>query len=385
MLNTKKEKYASSEFPGRDDAGGYYFADSVVDPFVEKVRDIVPAAFERHRASSEFVWVKNANVADISPGSDGRRLSLEQSKALVIEALEKYDPALGAKAKNILNSNRLQTASLSEIPPERTARECYDPDTRTIHYERLNGSINDPVMLAHELGHAIADDYIREHGLTDADQKKHMVETQAYFVQHILYDHLRQHPDQDIATAATRHYTATMSRNIYNMAVSLAAADAQKEINAGRSVDMEAELRRTLGLHADEYAWWSDFVRERVDAAAAAARDTATESGKRKEALKNLDEEARYLHERPMSILAAGALYEQVKNKDAGVRRRTAEALFSRQGPKDICEVMAVAGVERKEDMKNIANKTIEKSLSGVDQKTELQYVTSPAPDLAFV
>ncbi len=72
-------------------------------------------------------------------------------------------------------------------------------------------------VLAHELGHAIADDNLREAGYTYRDKKRHMEETQAYFVQHILYDYLARHEDPGISDAARQHFTATMMENIHDL------------------------------------------------------------------------------------------------------------------------------------------------------------------------
>ena len=83
-------------------------------------------------------------------------------------------------------------------------------------------------MLAHETGHAIADDYIREKGLASSDFRENIPETQAYFIQNIVYDYLRnKQPDAGIRAAAGRHFTATTSRNVYNLAISDVARDAQ--------------------------------------------------------------------------------------------------------------------------------------------------------------
>ena len=304
MLNTRTGGYPAAH-EGRN---GAYFPDAVVAPFVAEAQRIGP-------------------LQSSSPADTGRCFSLEESKALIIEAMNEFDPKLGIKAAEILSAASFNNTAKSrsednpyladeyKLPDMKDARwnlmevapgqsqlmRClpaqsepkdygdgmgHDPANENpyavIEYQ-FDGTIDGVIHMAHEMGHMIADDRQREAGYTYKDNPEHLKETQAYFTQSILYNHLMRHEDVEIAAAARGHYAATMQQSIHEL---------------------------------------SDPER---------------------------------LHDRPMSLLSAAALVEHLQGQDLYVRQRAGEMLQGAAGPKNISEVLAAAGIERNGDMKKLA------------------------------
>ena len=388
MLGSKTKTYASSGRTQEQDVKGEYFPDSVVDPFVKSVRGVMPGAFQKTLADpAAFAAMKDGarDIAVIDPATGKPRpLSLDESKALVVAALKNYDPALGAKAETILN-DRLQIRNFSDVPKKdlqqqyvpigaKTKQGKVDPHGGNIRYDFLNGTIDDPVMLAHETGHAIADDYIRERGLASSNFRDNIPETQAYFIQNIVYDYLRnKQPDAGIRAAADRHFTATMSRNVYNLAISDVARDAQTALNEGRDFNAGDALTARLGPGWKDYKWARD-VRDKINAAQRASKDPAVSDAHRKTALDKLDVEARYMHGRPMSILTARALLTKAQGQDDATKQRVNDMLMGRQGLQNIVSTMSADGIDSADQMKKQA-------LAAVKSSTASLSAPQPGPD----
>lgn len=72
-------------------------------------------------------------------------------------------------------------------------------------------TINSTIYICHEMGHALADELIRDkHPKKRGNMPLHMEEFQAYIFQHIIYDSLKDNPDKAIREVAKKHYDATM-------------------------------------------------------------------------------------------------------------------------------------------------------------------------------
>lgn len=159
---------------------------------------------------------KNGCAVDRNLTSDGY-IPLEGAKNLIIAALSQYHPELADRAANILereghtiidNPERVtgmmqcRPAGAEEVTDENhpmyISREDFDKrfsphftemgntrDHAVIDYEYL-GTPDSVIYLAHEIGHAIADDIQQEKGLTHKDFTSDQQEEQAYFVQSII-------------------------------------------------------------------------------------------------------------------------------------------------------------------------------------------------------
>ena len=145
----------------------------------------------------------------------GSYIPLEDAKSSIIRALSEYHPELGARANAILNSERLNL--IEEPYPKTKMMQCrpagvdhqylkdhnmiipdfadrFGPhftdqtntaDKAIIDYEYV-GTKHSVLYLAHELGHAIADDIQNESGHSFKDFSAWQAEEQAYFIQNIF-------------------------------------------------------------------------------------------------------------------------------------------------------------------------------------------------------
>lgn len=305
---------------------GVHFPDAVAEPFINAARNVLHGV-------SESPPVR----LDIEP-----RFTLEESRKLVLAALNNFDKGLGAKALEIFDAGfgKPPTAATHEIPsittlwqdkarynenrgldgrnldaledgvrwrvaqvsPDKTfmmrslaanspASELGPANNHpyaVIDYH-FDGTLNSVIYLAHEVGHTIADDYVREAGFTNFDVPKHMKETQAYFVQHIMYDYLSKHPDHSTAVAAQQHFTDTMSKS----------------------------ARLFLGNDAD------------------------------------------LIHDRPLGVFTSASVFNLALEQDEHARAQTIEAMLGRQGPKNISEVMKTVGITNQNDMELLAHAVI--------------------------
>jgi|GEM_PF-1507408 hypothetical protein len=339
MLNRKTGGYPYAHFPQGEDPQSVYFPDAVIGPFIDAAKNSLPDFF---RAQREEQFSHREMSA--------RRFSLEESKALIIEAFSSYDPQLGDKAKEILKTAQYKNGDadlkaeesfrhvahddsdphqgrgnpylrsdykldiaegqrwvISPVAPGQSSlMRClpasspqrdygdgfYDPANpqphAAIEYE-FDGTIDAVVHMAHEMGHMIADDYGLDAGHTFQDNPVHMQETQAYLGQHILYAHLKRHSDASIAQVAYEHFTLTMTNNICSL-----------------------------------------MDRDR-------------------------------LHSRPLGLLSAMAVLDKVQDQDLFAKRHVSERMWGRMGPADINQVLASAGVERPDDMKKLAQIEVQK------------------------
>jgi hypothetical protein len=151
-------------------------------------------------------------------------IPLEEAKASIVSALNEYHPELGTRAAEILyNEERINIREVSEDTPDRTGMMQCRPagineawltendmlisDFKERFGDYFEGQTNDAenaqaiidyeydgtqqsiVYLAHELGHAIADDIQTENGKSFLDFTPNECEEQAYFIQSI-YTHV---------------------------------------------------------------------------------------------------------------------------------------------------------------------------------------------------
>lgn len=236
MLKTKTEKYAHPAADHYEVAHGSYFPDDVVDGF----------NIPHSKKSWEMTPIKPPTqpVDYIEP-----TITLDQSKDIIISALKEIDPALGQKADEILNDRnrmnvheiehgksgmmacRLAETTLEDlakrgmdmIPPQFAAdfAELANPNSYSIIDFQHGGTVDSTVYLAHELGHAIADDYQREAGNNHADNPFHMQEIQAYLVQTVVRNKMMESPDGNVAHAAKKHFADEINDNITALKTSL--------------------------------------------------------------------------------------------------------------------------------------------------------------------
>lgn len=148
-------------------------------------------------------------------------IPLKEAKNVIMTALDQFDPELAVRAANILydekrlnivevarsKTNMMQCRPAGLTIEDVKAADMHIPgfsekfgphftrqdnpaDYSIIDFE-YDGSPRAIVWLGHELGHAIADDVQRENGHSFKDFSSAEMEEQAYFVQHIVSQHLK--------------------------------------------------------------------------------------------------------------------------------------------------------------------------------------------------
>ena len=150
-------------------------------------------------------------------------IPLQTAKIAIISALNDFDADLGRRAAEILSDDL--RANMQETPQTITGMMACRPAGITVddlkrmdmylpdfeqrfapHFVRqdnpedyaivdfeYDGTTNSVIYLAHEVGHAIADDIQREKGLSFRDFTTDQLEKQAYFVQSALQHYLHEH------------------------------------------------------------------------------------------------------------------------------------------------------------------------------------------------
>lgn len=331
MLRMDTQRYALSSLPAREDSAGLYFPDSVIQPVI----NALPASERGFSA----------------PHPSARRFTLEEAKNLIVDAFEEFSPPLGKHARKLFSSAQINTRpaqdfsrndeyfldvdegsrwNIHTVPAGTTPRlmrslaACserseYDPPNpnryAVIEFD-FDGTIDSVIYMAHEAGHAMADDNVvkpldYKHG--DNNDPIHMAETQAYFAQHIVYDYLKRHPDESIADAAQGHYLSTLHDTLKIVTAATKAAAAPP----------------------------SD------------ARDQAMED----------------LHFRPMAFLSADAVFQNVANREAPARTWTGDIMLGRYGPRNIAQIFAATGIETPAQMADLASASLKHAATGLPVK----------------
>lgn len=419
--------YDSPRNPGVQDTSGLYFPKAVVDPFVLEAREQVSQISADNRGLT--------NLFSKSGNTQGPRFTFEDSRALVIAAMEDYSPELGRKAREIFDAGYDQAVAdararttprtfdewtkqqiprsnpavrwrLEQVAPGHTQIQCSNPADSEINPNKysvidyqFDGTIDSVVFTAHELGHCIGDDYLRQTtkmnqgntvNCTHKDNPVHMQETQAYFTQSILYGYMQKHSTEledkfpGITKAAQDHLKA--QANVYLQRFPI-AIDARRALQSSKNGELAntAVTERWIG-HS-----WRTRSEGRELADGVEIINSATPGTRLYErGTKLLNAEVESLHSRPMGLFTALGVYNQVKDlpKDDPRRQAVADAILDKNGPSTIDDVLEAAEVERS-DLREFAHSAVTTALGNkyegsttpaAIQPKNGQPVSSPAP-----
>ena len=333
------------------------FSELVIEAISTAAHSLAAKTFAAHAAQpTEFALLQKPTIED-------PEISLQESKAMIITALHNFDPTLGAKAAAMLQNEKVLnitavpagTAYMMRCRPAGyTNLGEENPESHPIIDLDYDHTIQSTVYLAHELGHAIADDYQREAGNDFETNPTHMIETQAYLVQNLVYNHLKSHPDKNIATAAQRFSTAEMTKNIYDMSLAQAANDALTDSSRNKSPNPAVIFGTRFGEGWESFITAYPPAQSVFDAIADLKTAQNTENPVARQRLKN---EAQRLHERPTSILIAACITAHLATQDTEQRQKTSETLLGRNGAKNITDTLKVAGLDK--GLNNLAQSTL--------------------------
>lgn len=175
---------------------------------------------------------------------DENFIPLDVAKRIIMSTLEDFDTILGARAREIFaNGHRLRiteeleqrTGMMNCLPAGITIQDLKDRDMYFDFVEPFDNGIfiehnadgseaiinfeytysaDSLCYLAHEIGHAIADDIQRACGLSFRDFSPHELEKQAYFIQSIVAAHID--PDFNTESAAFVPASETSLSSAFN-------------------------------------------------------------------------------------------------------------------------------------------------------------------------
>lgn len=229
--DAKTIMYAYPSYPFEEDSSGFYLPDAVIDPVVQALKPVLRGTFERHLAlesAGSLPALSRHKILIPEP-----RLSLEESFSLVVRAFESFDTRLGVMAREAIEDKsrwRLEKveAGLAGGGLVTPGNDYNETGSAMVSYQ-YDGTINDAVYIAHELGHLFAHD---NGGAGGDDEKRHMGEIQAFFTQSILYHSLMNGSSAVLKRAATQHFCGEMTRGLYDVVVGLAALESEKIVGA---------------------------------------------------------------------------------------------------------------------------------------------------------
>lgn len=324
MIAPETEKYAHPDYPQNEDVYGFYLPDAVVEPFLTAREPVVKEGLGRHLSLGTLLPDINQHHIAI----DDVRLSFEESAALVVDAFAAFDPQLGEKAKAVFTTPERWHISKDL---SRHAGGCCHParcETNENPYAIIeyncDETINDPIYLAHELGHLIVDDRLNEAGFYCEDSPSHMDEIQAYFTQHIMYDHLSRHSAEKLRGAGETHFIAEVTRNMYQLPIASALLIAEK---TGTDEErLKAAYETELETHLGER--WKEFVY------------TDMPLGLDEHAKEGRLHSMRALHSHAMASVIARGLFDRASTLDAEQRGAFLDDLYCGNGPKNIADIL---------------------------------------------
>lgn len=323
-------------------------------------------------------------------------VGLQQAKQMIIDALEDFDPRLGQAARDVFNDSRRlniqvmpegETGIMMRVRPADLTKEDamsidkhpdierlrknfpidHNPEKFAIIDFQYDGTMTSVIYLAHELGHAIADDYQQRHG-GYSKNPQHMEETQAYLVQSIFTAHLQENTNPAIAAAARRHFTDEMAGHVYAYPLAKMAEEALEAVKTGAPVHSAASFQKAFGQNWDSIAIAppgrkeeDKTLTERVFDALEAV-NTAQQEGRApdEKSMETLQKAIDRLHDRPTNQLVAVGIAASLQGQKQETKSKVSEMVLGLYGPKSISDVLDEAGVKGPESMQRFMQATIE-------------------------
>lgn len=357
VSQTHPETYGA--LPPQEDKAGTYFPPSLISALETASQGVIAKAFTAHMAApADFALLT-------TPMLETPKITLEESKTLIIEALNNFDRSLGMMAEEILSD----PARMNITEQDGRMMQCRPANSEIPGMENdkpfaiidfdYNNTIGSVIYLAHELGHAIADDLQRDAGNSYKANPAHMAETQAYLIQNIIYDYLKAHPDKNIAAAAESYFTGDMGRHMYDLPLSLAAMDALQTAQAGQPVNAAQIFETRFGQG------WEKFIANYPNASrvfdAVSVLKISPNDAPNEASLKLLGREFERLHERPTSMLAAAGIAHMLQTQSDDQKHDVAQLLLGGKGPAGFADIMDKTGLNGAQKLADFAAKTMEK------------------------
>ena len=360
FLSRLTEKFTSVTFQPAEDRYGFYFPDSVIASIVSEVTKNAKDAFDIH-LSADKIGLAPLNKHKLLIPEE--KFTLEESCNLVIAAFEKFDLNLAMRAKKVIANK--ERWILSHVKAGEAEGRCYlanskvNPKPYAVIEYSYDGTINDAVYIAHELGHLIADDYINEAGGTCEDTKVNMAEVQGFFTQHILYDYLAGHPDVGISRAGEKHFLGEITRFLYAILVGVGELEAEKSMLEKKS-NKEIALSYSHALQSSLGDKWKEYgVANRVFHSLLNGQEGYAQG-------------VYGLHTHPMASLIAKGLFLYAKQIDRLPAEIFVGTLYGAGGSKDTVDVIMESGIENQQEWERLVKRAVEQVIEPLTCRVEL-------------
>ncbi len=176
----------------------------IVDALVSSVDKAAPDVSHRYYAlKAKWIgqekigyWDRNAPVAGVSP----RRYTFDEAKDIVLSSYREFDPEMGEIAEKFFEEKRIDAAPRSGKQPGEYAMPIIDG--KAYISMNFNGTTNDVLALAHELGHGIHYELSKKNGALGTQMPITMEETASIFGEMLTFDKMLQkekNPEQRFA------------------------------------------------------------------------------------------------------------------------------------------------------------------------------------------
>ena len=194
IAQTKKyrDEYLGYKTPVEARNRSNQIENSVVDALVSSVDQAAPDVAHRYYAlkakwlGQEKIgyWDRNAPVAGIKQ----RRYSFEEAKNIILSAYKEFDPEIGDIAQKYFDENRVD----ARPRPSKQAGEYAERivDGKSFVSVNFNGTMNDVMALAHELGHGIHFELEKKNGALQAETPVTINETASIFGEMLTFDYM---------------------------------------------------------------------------------------------------------------------------------------------------------------------------------------------------
>lgn len=319
-----------------EDPKGICLPDAVTKSLIAAIMPAARKSFEKHVELDRLEAVPQLNRHRILIPAP--QLAWDQSCRLVVDALEKYVPPLGERARYVVDAKKRWKRI--QVEPGDAWGRCLYPEDKTREKAMIDfgsdGTICDAVYIAHEMGHLLAGDLSQEKKLVSDDYypRKSLSEVQSFFSQHALYAHLmRDDRSAFLKDEAHLHFVAEITRSIYNCMLSVAALEACRALEKGvKDTDIRQQCRETL--EAKLGPSWEAFG-PAASLAARAAEDMLL--------LKNT---LWGIHAHAGGAIIAAGLFERYIAATQMQKDAIFEALYCTGRRNTVAEVLAAAGIE---------------------------------------
>ncbi len=313
------QKYSDPNWGYWRSFAGCYVPDEIFEPVLDALKET---------ASQTLKHAETINQAN-------RRIVTEQKWGwpetlnFVADCWMDVDPAYSAKIKGAFDNDCLRIA---DVMPGRGGGRCPGD---YIEFER-DGTLNDPVYMAHETGHLMA--ILMALGKEDPHPQSNIAEIQAFFMQEKSYDHLIKQADTPEEGRAIRlHRLADYTSCLSCIPFCVWIMNQQK-----------GNIEETDTLRSSFAAWAIE------DERSLARCQQWLEDDNKPVAFK-----AQMLHSHPFATLITADLYKRYLAAAPDTQKHMIKTLYEGGFETSLQDVLSAFGIQTQTDLREAATNTL--------------------------